>query len=107
MCVEVKIPNRHQLRHKAKSNLAFFISLLSHPGHQRSQLPPLNGTGVTLCFFCPYSTSQARAFSVVGPSLWNGLPLAQRMLPKVLSDTYYSSLKTVLFSRARVASASE
>jgi len=53
------------------------------------------------------STTQARAFSVVGPSVWNGLPLSQRLLPRILSDTFYSSLKTLLFSRARVGSASE
>src|SRR6218665_1802984 len=47
------------------------------------------------------------AFSVVGPSVWNGLPLSQRLLPRILSDTFYSSLKTFLFSRARVRSASE
>src|SRR6218665_956804 len=29
-------------------------SLLSHPGHQRSQFTPLIGTGVTLCSFCSY-----------------------------------------------------
>src|SRR6218665_91958 len=35
-------------------------SLLSHPGHQRSQIPPINGTGgrwPTLCPFCPYFNS--------------------------------------------------
>src|SRR6218665_529671 len=48
------------------------------------------------------STRQARAFSVVGPSVWNGLPLALRLLPRVHSDVFYSSLKTTLFSRARV-----
>src|SRR6218665_3685358 len=36
--------------------------------------------------------TQARAFSVVGPSVWNGLPLSQRLLPRILSDTFYSSL---------------
>src|SRR6218665_1967069 len=40
-----------------------------------------------------------------GWSLW--LPLSQRLLPRILSDTFYSSLKTLLFSRARVGSASE
>src|SRR6218665_523381 len=30
------------------------------------------------------STTQARAFSVVGPSVWNGLPLSQRLLPRIL-----------------------
>src|SRR6218665_925845 len=29
----------------------------------------------------PTSTTHARAFSVVGPSVWNGLPLSQRLLP--------------------------
>ena len=43
-----------------------------------------------------------RAFSVVGPSVWNGLPLALWLLPRVHSDTFYSSLKTALFSHARV-----
>jgi len=57
--------------------------------------------GVTLCSFCPhFHYSQARAFPVVGPSVWNGLP-------RVLSDTFYSRLKTVLFNRARDGSASE
>ena len=57
--------------------------------------------------FARTSTTQARAFSVVGPSVWNGLPLSQRLLPRMLSDTFYSSLRTLLFSRARVGSASE
>src|SRR6218665_301006 len=60
--------------------------------------------------FVPFaltSTSQAHAFSMVGPSVWNGLPLAQRLLLGILSNTFCSSLKTVLFSRARVWSASE
>ena len=34
--------------------------------------------------FARTSTTQARAFSVVGPSVWNGLPLAQRLLPRIL-----------------------
>src|SRR6218665_4038127 len=45
-------------------------SLLSHPGHQRSQFTPLIGTGVTLCSFCSYLHNTGRAFSVVGPSVW-------------------------------------
>jgi len=59
------------------------------------QFPPLNETGVACTF-----TSQARAFLVVGPSVWNGLILPQRLLPRVHSDTFYSSLKTVFFSRS-------
>src|SRR6218665_1057802 len=36
-----------------------------------------------------------------------GFLLSQTLLPRILSDTFYSSLKTLLFSRARVGSASE
>ncbi len=43
----------------------------------------------------------------ISKSVWNGLPLALRLLPRVHSDAFYSSLKTALFSRARVRSASE
>jgi len=70
-------------------------------------LPPINGTGVTLVPFARTTTRQIRAFSAVGPSVWNGLPLALRLLPWVHSDAFYSSLKTALFSRARLGSVSE
>src|SRR6218665_1571688 len=60
-------------------------ALTTQPDHSSSPRPPI--------------------FSVVGPSVWNGLPLSQRLLPRILSDTFYSSLKTLLFSRARVGSA--
>src|SRR6218665_845006 len=74
------------------------------PRHQRSPFAPVIGTGCTLCSFCSYLNNNP------GPCIlgcWNGLPLAQRLLPRILSDTFYSSLKTLLFSRARVGSASE
>ena len=41
--------------------------------------------------FARISTTQARAFSVVGPSVWNGLLLSQRLLLRILSDTVFSS----------------
>src|SRR6218665_120046 len=63
--------------------------------------------GLLFVPFARTSTTQARAFSVVGPSVWNGLSLSQRLLPRILSDTFYSSLKTLPFSHARVGSASE
>ena len=50
---------------------------------------------------------QNRAFSVVGPTVWNGLPLELRLLPRTLSDLFYVNLKTVLFGRAGVGSTSE
>src|SRR6218665_2972549 len=53
------------------------------------------------------STMQSRAFSVVGPLLWNGLPLALRSLPRVFSQKFLQQLKTTLFGRSGVGSASE
>src|SRR6218665_1997551 len=52
------------------------------------------------------SIMQSRAFSVVGPLVWNGLPLALRSLPRVFSQKFLQQLKT-LFGRAGVGSASE
>src|SRR6218665_2900683 len=49
----------------------------------------------------PTSTRQTRAFSVGGPSVSNGLPLAQLLPGRVHYDAFYSSLKIALFSRAR------
>ena len=37
----------------------------------------------------------------------NGFPLELRLLSRTLSDTFYRRLKTVLFDRAGVGSASE
>ena len=77
------------------------------PGTRGRSLLRSSVQGLLFVPFARTSTTQARAFSVVGPSVWNGLPLSQRLLPRILSDTFYSSLKTLLFSRARVGSASE
>src|SRR6218665_1877368 len=63
----------------------------------RSSLRSLEQGLLFVPFACT-STTQVRAFSVVGPSVWNGLPLAQRLLPRILSDTFYSSLKTLLLA---------
>jgi hypothetical protein len=57
--------------------------------------------------FARTSTMQSRAYSVVEPSTWNGLPLTLRSVCKNPSQTFLSHLKTVLFSRAEVGSASE
>src|SRR6218665_1556596 len=80
-------------------------ALLSHPGTKgRSSLCSMERWLLFVPFARrPTSTNQAHAFSVVGPSVRRpiGLPLAQRLLPcRVLSDTFYSSLNTVLFSRS-------
>src|SRR6218665_2108433 len=57
--------------------------------------------------FARTSIMQSRAFSVVGPLVWNGLPLALRSLPRVFSQKFLQQLKTTLFGRAGVGSASE
>src|SRR6218665_3980709 len=57
--------------------------------------------------FARTSTMQSRAFSVVGPLVWNGLPLALRSLPRVFSQKFLQQLKTTLFGHAGVGSASE
>src|SRR6218665_2443545 len=56
--------------------------------------------------FARTSPMQSRAFSVVGPLAWNGLPLALRPLHRVFSQKFLQQLKTTLFRRARVGSAS-
>src|SRR6218665_25815 len=57
--------------------------------------------------FARTSTRQKRAFAVAGPSIWNGLPLSIRSLPRTLSQTFLSPLKAVLFGRVGVGGASE
>src|SRR6218665_895237 len=47
--------------------------------------------------FARTSIMQSRAFSVVGPLVWNGLPLALRSLPRVFSQKFLQQLKTTLF----------
>ena len=56
--------------------------------------------------FAHTSTKQSRAFSVVDPSIWNGLPSQLRIFPRALSPRFFSPY-TALFNRAVVGSASE
>ena len=61
-------------------------------------------------FMVPHArsaTRQRRAFSIVGPSLWNSLPSDLRSFPRDFSGSFYKLLKTFLFDRAWVGSASE
>ena len=46
-------------------------------------------------------------FSVFGPLVWNGLPLALRSLPREFSLKFFQQLKTTLIGRAGVGHASE
>jgi|SRR6218665_703063 len=63
--------------------------------------------GLLLVPFAHTSAKQSHAFSVMGPSIWNGLPSQLRIFPRALSPAFFSQLKTALFSRAGVGSASE
>jgi len=63
--------------------------------------------GLLLVPFARTSTKQIRAFSVVGPSTWNGLPSELRIFNRTTSPAFFSHLKTALFDRAGVGSASE
>src|SRR6218665_2388877 len=61
-------------------------------------------------FLVPFActaTRQKRAFSIGGPSVWNGLPSELRSLPRDLSSSFYKLLKTLLFRRAWAGNASE
>src|SRR6218665_1443873 len=53
------------------------------------------------------ATVQQRAFSVVGPSAWNDLPVELRSLLMVLPSKFYISLKSFFFGRDWAGSASE
>jgi hypothetical protein len=57
--------------------------------------------------FARTATMQKRAFSVVGPTVWNDIPSTIRSLPSVSFCSFSRQLKTFLFDQARVGSASE
>ena len=52
--------------------------------------------GLLLVPFFHTATMQNRAFSVVGLSLWNGLSLALRLFPRIVSNSFYAHLKTFI-----------
>src|ERR1700733_7531490 len=53
------------------------------------------------------ATAQRRAFSIVGPSIWNDLPHELRLLLPVNLTGFLKSLKTFYFGRGWTGSASE
>src|SRR6218665_3356490 len=63
--------------------------------------------GVALSPVRPYRYHAKPRLFCCGPTVWNSLPPALRLLPRTLSDTFYNHLKTVLFDRAGVGSTSE
>ena len=50
---------------------------------------------------------QRRAFSVAGPTAWNGLPVVLRLMPVTHSALFLFSVKTALFDRGWAGSAPE
>src|SRR6218665_3896326 len=76
---------------KAKINLRLMLGF-APIGHPQS-----------LKWLCPFvrtSTKQSHAFSVVGPSIWTGLPSQLRIFSRALPPAFLSHLKTAPFSRA-------
>src|SRR6218665_3006284 len=68
--------------------------------------------GVLVDPFAHTAAMQNRAFSVVGPRVWNDLPQKLCLLPSSLdyrayTDTFLGHLKTYLFVRTGIGSASE
>jgi len=47
--------------------------------------------------FAHTAAMQNRAFSVVGPRVWNDLPQELRLFPRLCTDTFLGHLKTYLF----------
>jgi len=63
--------------------------LLHYHGYSGSSLSPLYWVWFSYRPFCPQNNyKQNRAFSVVGPSLWNGLSLALRLYPRILPNSF-------------------
>src|SRR6218665_3285659 len=81
-----------------------FILISSCTGRQ-SLRPASRGDFVVLHALT--AIKQHRAFSIVGPSVWNSLPSEIRSLPRDLSSSFYKLLKTVIFARAWSGSTSE
>ena len=61
--------------------------------------------GVLVLQFARIAFMQNRAFSVAGPRVWNNLP--QELFPRLCTDIFLGHLKTYLFVRTGVGSASE
>ena len=79
------------------------VSRIAREGY----LHTLCGKGILSVPFTHTTLMQARPFCVNGLSVWNGFTLELRLLSRTHSDTFYRRLKTVLFDRAGVGSASE
>ena len=68
---------------------------------------PLIPTRSPSCPLCPYLHEADPCLLRGGPSTWNGLPSELRIFNRTTSPAFFSHLKTALFDRAGVVSASE
>ena len=68
-----------------------YLRELCCPLHSAMSLRSLRSSqqGLLLVPFARTSAKQSRAFSVVGPSLWNGLASQLRTLPRALSPAFF------------------
>jgi Reverse transcriptase (RNA-dependent DNA polymerase) len=63
--------------------------------------------GLLIVPFSRTSLRQCRDFSVVGPSIWNELPVDMRLLSQISLSTFCKLLKSYFFRRGWAGSASE
>ena len=86
-----------------------YLSILCRPVSDLAARRALRSTttGELLVPRARTSTRQRRAFSSVGPAIWNGLPLNLRLMPRLNSPAFYKSLKTYYFSCGWTGSTSE
>src|SRR6218665_805462 len=63
--------------------------------------------GILVVPFARTASMQNRSFSVAGPRVSNDLPQELRLFPRLCTDTFLGHLKTYLFVRTGVGSASE
>src|SRR6218665_3239101 len=87
----------HCVLGNASSYLLELFILTSACSGRRSLLSAFKGD-----FLVPRArtaTRQKRAFSIVGPSVWNGLPSELRSLPRDFSRSFYKLLMTLPFGR--------
>src|SRR6218665_3343066 len=85
--------------------LLYLFSLYSISiGDNLFALPP---EVILWCLMLAQAIKQHRAFSIVGPFVWNSLPSEIRFLTRDLSSSFYKLLKTFIFARAWAGSAFE
>ena len=80
-------------------------SLLNRPVSGTRSIRPLHSSENWLLSvpFAHTTIMQSRACSVLGPTVWNGLPFVLPLLLRTLSDSfYYNQLNTVTLDRAGV-----